>query len=561
MLLQTTEPNIANYGRISDIPNPCRLRLHSIIDESNGLVDENKKYMLVKPCQSGKTSEMLQRILASWYIVGAASDTPSPINVVFSTNSILLSIQTLQRALVKNINVLRFDSKAKTSKKDEARNGPEVIGKIKQSLTGSTPIHMVTCCGNSVRLADISSLIQSMPELQFNIWIDEADVVLGTDVAECHLNKWEASANVEQIVMITATPQEPDSGLCSRYGEIQLLGNVHEAYSGEYVAFSQCQHHPEAFGKADTYLEYVDRVLTNSPMGIGEIAYLPAKTRRKTHEAMQDMLLNNNHVNAVLIINGSSKTLTFIEEGSRTVVDLYDHDFNKKEIGRVISEVYRKYGGDTKWRLAITGNLCIGRGISLHSPDCYISRGIFGPGVLSSKRRNYSKALLYQMCGRVAGNIRENSGYSRFGPPKIWCTTEHWQIACRMESIAMDLAEKSTGDETNIIDTSSFNQYHPDPSPQSDAAQVTRYHMEFSSQEEARVFAGETLGRRLNNRKSDKAPTEVLQANGENPTKVNLVHRWWGINPNTPIRMIPTNEEKWLVYWVSPPLPPLADPT
>ena len=239
---------------------------------------------------------------------------------------------------------MRFDSKAKTSKKDEARNGPEVIGKIKQSLTGSTPIHMVTCCGNSVRLADISSLIQSMPELQFNIWIDEADVVLGTDVAECHLNKWEASANVEQIVMITATPQEPDSGLCSRYGEIQLLGNVHEAYSGEYVAFSQCQHHPEAFGKADTYLEYVDRVLTNSPMGIGEIAYLPAKTRRKTHEAMQDMLLNNNHVNAVLIINGSSKTLTFIEEGSRTVVDLYDHDFNKKEIGRVISEVYRKYG-------------------------------------------------------------------------------------------------------------------------------------------------------------------------------------------------------------------------
>jgi hypothetical protein len=57
-----------------------------------------------------------------------------------------------------------------------------------------------------------------------------------------------------------------------------------------------------------------------------------------------------------------------------------------------------------------------------------------------------------------------------------------------------------------------------------------------------------TLGVKLNKRITSDAPKE-LQTNGNNPSCDELFNRMWGINAKTRVRMVPTINNKWCVYW------------
>jgi hypothetical protein len=70
---------------------------------------------------------------------------------------------------------------------------------------------------------------------------------------------------------------------------------------------------------------------------------------------------------------------------------------------------------------------------------------------------------------------------------------------------------------------------------------------EFSTQEEAIAFAM-TKGRKFNKRQTNEAPKE-LQVNGLNPTALELKARMWGISSDSPMRMVPTRDNTWCVYW------------
>lgn len=69
----------------------------------------------------------------------------------------------------------------------------------------------------------------------------------------------------------------------------------------------------------------------------------------------------------------------------------------------------------------------------------------------------------------------------------------------------------------------------------------------FESQDEAISF-GKTLGAKLNKRTTSYAPKE-LQTDRKNPSTAELFNRMWGINNKNCVRMIPTSDEKWCVYW------------
>jgi hypothetical protein len=70
----------------------------------------------------------------------------------------------------------------------------------------------------------------------------------------------------------------------------------------------------------------------------------------------------------------------------------------------------------------------------------------------------------------------------------------------------------------------------------------------FDSQEEAISF-GNSLGPvKLRKRLTGEAPKE-LQTNGINPSSEELFKRMWGINNKNYMRMVPTDDNKWCVYW------------
>jgi hypothetical protein len=73
-------------------------------------------------------------------------------------------------------------------------------------------------------------------------------------------------------------------------------------------------------------------------------------------------------------------------------------------------------------------------------------------------------------------------------------------------------------------------------------------HLVFDCQEDAIKYAKKNLGRKLEKRENNLAP-ETLLENGKNPSVEYITTRWYGINETSPIRMIPTNDNKWCLYW------------
>jgi hypothetical protein len=70
----------------------------------------------------------------------------------------------------------------------------------------------------------------------------------------------------------------------------------------------------------------------------------------------------------------------------------------------------------------------------------------------------------------------------------------------------------------------------------------------YDTDDEAIEFALKTFGVKLR-KKSTTAAKVLLQKNGQNPTKEYLIKRMWGLDEHNRIRMVPTNEMKWCVYW------------
>jgi len=74
---------------------------------------------------------------------------------------------------------------------------------------------------------------------------------------------------------------------------------------------------------------------------------------------------------------------------------------------------------------------------------------------------------------------------------------------------------------------------------------------EFKTQEEAIKFGIDVLDKKFNKRDPYKLAPKEVRNNGMNPSCDELVKRVWGINVDTPARMIPTRNETlpWCVYW------------
>ena len=94
---------------------------------------------------------------------------------------------------------------------------------------------------------------------------------------------------------------------------------------------------------------------------------------------------------------------------------------NENEVSKWLGEYYydNVINQKKQWRMAITGNICIGRGITIQSErleeekpqQCYISHAIYGPGIACGYRGTQSNCKLYQLCARVCGNIKEFKGF------------------------------------------------------------------------------------------------------------------------------------------------------
>lgn len=416
--------------------------------------------LLCKACQSGKTSEALYDWVTAQMRNSEEKTNVRRIAFFICDNSLLLTKQTTVRAtddlLALNGDVVTISCKASIKR----------VSQLYNTITTNKVVNTIVCCGNNRRLQDLSELLELIYKLydvyEFYIYVDEADKVLHSKKAREQAEIWRHHPLVEKLTLITATPQENISkGLSTDFGKLELH-KMRSILADTYQGLRDCIHIDTPTINKITNVEYAEEVLTYmAEPKIGEVWFIPGEHKVITHDEMQTMLFKKGF-NCVMKINGQKKEITYLkgikqnadeleyDVETKTFKDIHeecvlagDEEFSpyNNEISRWLGHYYSKNDGQNKWKFAITGNVCISRGISLQSPECYITHAIFGP---ACSRSNAGK---YQIYARVCGNVEKFPGYIKHGPSKVITHRRAFKKICKMENLAVNLATISVGSQ------------------------------------------------------------------------------------------------------------------
>ena len=385
----------------------------------------SRMVLICKPEQSGKTFVMLEEIKNS--IASPPYDKPI-INFVFCDNNLLLTLQTSKR--FKDVRVsdtgesyLEFSSHARTKYNSaEAVHGGICMNKV----------YNVLCCTNGKRVLDIEKLITSLSgQYAFKIWLDEADKYLKA-IKDTFKPLVEKYGDVS-LYCITATP----SKLFAEFGEFNvfpLMNTTSEHYHGWNDNILNLYSLPSGT------VEFADHVLRHNPEYIvpGTKWFIPADYKKSSHQAMAEMC--GKHGIATIIVNGDG--IECILPDRRTKRIKKTDELNKLLLGLYRDEDLKL----SDYSVAITGYLCVGRGISIMSNDF-----MFDYGILSATHNPQEAS---QNAGRLKGNIKEFPNYKA---PIVFTTPKFNEIATEWEEKSRSLAKiafakQSAGESTVITD-------------------------------------------------------------------------------------------------------------
>ena len=376
----------------------------------------NRITLICKPEQSGKTFVMIQQIIND---LRDPSLTRTVINIILCDNNLLLTKQTSERVgrdlspfiEVNGQTYLEFSSHART----EYRSAVAVEGAI-----SVLDIHNILCCTNGTRVEDIYTIISDLNKSElhkdkfiFKIWLDEADKFTSF-IDNTFGPLVEEYTNVE-LYCITATAAK----LFKRYGSFNVfpLENTTTDYYHGWL-----DNEFRFVDSSATCVSFAEHVLDN--MGKDHIQpgtkwYIPAEHKKVTHRGIKDVCIKRGF--AVIIVNGEGIKL-FLPNGEMVPYKKDD------ELNTIIKKAYREH--ELKcYPLAITGNVCIGRGISIMSEDFMMDYGIL------SSCHNQQEAS--QNSGRLKGNIKS---WDTYKPPTVFTTETFWEVARNWEIKSRGLA-------------------------------------------------------------------------------------------------------------------------
>ena len=194
-------------------------------------------------------------------------------------------------------------------------------------------------------------------------------------------------------------------------------------------------------GDMFTFIEHVLNVVALGQINPGTKWLIPGLNSKKSHIFIKNICINKNM--AVIIINSDGIIITI--PGTLEVFKYNKDD----EFNYTMVQLYNFHNLD-RFALAITGNICIGRGITIMSDDFMLDYGIL------SHCSNKTQAS--QVAGRFKGNIKSFTNYKRI---IVYTTNEFDNIAFEFEQKSRNLAKlafemQENGEET-IIDKTEFN--------------------------------------------------------------------------------------------------------
>ena len=390
--------------------------------------------LICKPEQSGKTFIMIEQIIKD---VEEPTEGKTTINFIFCDNNLLQTKQTSARVQSELTSheeevsgevegeIICNDERSYTEKNfyvefSTGKGAKRDIPAIWFAITGPEPVQNIVCCTNGKRVSDIETIIRqfnSTPNFQdkyiFNIWLDEADKFTNF-IGKTFRPLVHQNDNV-QLYFLTATPGE----LFKKYGDLNTFPlefttspNYH-GWNDNYKTILE--------NESGTTEGFIHHVLTNVVSARrGSKWYIPAGTKKVTHELVRDILLGKGF--AVFVVNGDGLALSVPGEGRIC-------EKKTEELNIQMLRMYREKNV-AHFPVAVTGNICVGRGISIMSPEF-----IFDYGILSNCAK---KAEASQNAGRLKSNMKDWPNYK---PPTVFTTAKFDKVATEWEKKSRHLAE------------------------------------------------------------------------------------------------------------------------
>ena len=388
--------------------------------------------LICKPEQSGKTFVMLQQIIKD---LEEPNGDKEVINFILCDNSLLLTRQTSSRIdseltpfSMNGETYIEFSSSVNGK---ACKDHNAVIAKIT-----CDDIRNIICCTNKPRVSDIEKIIGSLNRSKmfrdkfiFKIWLDEADKYL-TFITNKFKPLIETLDNV-YLYCLTATPKT----LFDKYKYMNVFPleqTITETYHGW-----EDNNRVILENTSGTTIGFIHEVISSHPENVlpGTKWYIPGENKKSSHEIIRDMLVGKGL--AVFIVNGDGILLTIPDRGFKKI-----HQEKTDELNKQIIKMYNEYNLE-QYPVAITGYICIGRGITIMSEEF-----IFDYGILSNCNK---KAEASQNAGRLKGNIESWPNYK---PPTVYTTHKFDEIATEWEWKSRNLAkiafEKDTEQPSKI---------------------------------------------------------------------------------------------------------------
>ena len=396
----------------------------------------SKVECIIKPGQSGKTRTMQEKIRIYQRLCPEGA-----LNVVICSNNKKLVEQTTAR-MTDDL----FETGSSVSAESDADDKIEgscftwTSGSKKNNISAehlalkilAGEVTMVVCCAHKTRFKYLYSLVEILEKLPFftskiNAWIDEADASVKLwSLPQFDLTRM---TKVDKVTLVSAT-----------------FGSVFKMFKRIRVLPFEITH-PECYHKINDCVLIADDTRASGANYIKEVfskdaatysrpgycLFAPGDITRASHEEIEEFL--HSHGFVVMILNGLRKEITFPDGSEAVSLKNYipegfddDPDRPPLEVGKIMADIYKTRGLE-RFPFAITGQLCLGRGLTFQGKDFIFDGGIVPP--ISDP------ADAYQCACRLAGNIKNNDNYKC---PTLITTSKCMETILEQEAIAVNLA-------------------------------------------------------------------------------------------------------------------------
>lgn len=393
------------------------------------------KFLFVfKPCQSGKTLLMIENIKNLDNVFG--QDDINKLFIVFCDNSLLQTDQLKTRVEKENLDAFIISSKSEISNHRECYHQIDIENK-----------KIIICCANNTQINNMNLLINDLNKKDYHIYIyiDEVDKTF-SGKSFINLIKWNENNIVKKITMITASP-EPILNIFNKKFHNKSIPILPIELSYDRDKYHKIDDSNLIYISDEFFcLEYI---LKEHTFPNNTILFCPGQIKRTTHYNIQEILCKDGF--NVLVINSDGCNIYYYDNSKREL-DKNDKFIDNKtvEVSKWLAKIYHneQYNLKNK-KFAITGNLSIGRGITISSPQLMITDAIIPTNSIES-----NLSFGYQLIGRLCGNMKEWDNYKK---PNLYGSKKVISDLINYQNKVIDLVEKAYKYDKTSINPNIFN--------------------------------------------------------------------------------------------------------